>query len=154
MKKQFNWRVMLTCLVIVYVAAAVGSLSSSKDGWYESVKPSFTPPDYVFPIVWGVLYFLIALSIYFAWMATERRQKPLVAIMFAVNLIANMLWTYFFFGLHMPMLALVDLALIWLTVLALMIVLWAISRKASLLLAPYLLWVSFAGALNAAVAFG
>ena len=154
MQKRLNWRLMLISLLTVCLVAAVGSISFRKDGWYESVKPSFTPPDYVFPIVWSMLYLLIALSLYLAWMAARGGQKPLMVILFAVNLLANMLWTHFFFGLHMPLLAFADLALIWLTTAALLIALRAVNRTAELLLVPYLLWVSFAGVLNAAVAFG
>ena len=153
MKNGVNWRVLVVCMVVVWGVAAIGSLSSRPDDWYQSVKPSFTPPDWVFAAAWAVLFFLIALSMYLAWMHSSREQKPLVAILFAVNLVTNMLWTHFFFTLHKPGLALVDLGLIWLSALALVIVLWTIQRRASLLLVPYVLWLSFAGALNLAIVF-
>ncbi|HUW34437.1 MAG TPA: TspO/MBR family protein [Planctomycetota bacterium] len=153
MRANVNWRVLVVCLVIVWGVAGVGSLSSRPDSWYESVKPSFTPPNWVFAAVWAVLFFLIVLSMYLSWTRSTREQKPLVAILFAVNLLTNMLWTYFFFTLRKPGLAMVDLVLIWLSALALIIVLWKIERRASLLLVPYVLWVSFAGALNLAILF-
>lgn len=148
MERRFDWRVFATALIAVYAIAAVGSVFSARNGWYESVKPSITPPDYVFPIVWGVLYFLIALSIYLMWMRSTREQRMLAGSLFAVNLVLNMLWTYFFFGMHRPTLALVDLAMILLSTVALVLVLWRIDRRASLLLVPYCLWVAFAGVLN------
>jgi tryptophan-rich sensory protein len=95
------------------------------------------------------LFFLIALSLYFAWInAKDKQEKRRVDILFALNLFLNVLWSLLFFKLQNPLGAFIDLIILWLSILALIIGLWKISRTASYLLIPYLLWVSFAGILN------
>lgn len=150
--KTRNVILLLVCLAISYAFAGIGSLFTDTSGWYASVKPSITPPNYVFPIVWSILFFLIGLSLFFSWTRSQPAQKPAVAILFAVNLVLNALWTIFFFGLHSPQIAMLDLVLLWLTIWALVSYLWHIDKKASLLLVPYGLWVTFAGLLNAMIA--
>lgn len=150
-KKGFNWKVLVICLVIVYGIAFIGSLFTSPNvnsDWYDSVRPALTPPAFVFPIVWNILFFLIALSLYFAWMASGKKEKKKVAFVFGFNLFLNALWSVFYFGMRNPLYAFVDLILIWITIVAMMIVVWRIEKKSFWLLVPYFLWVSFAGVLN------
>ncbi|HUS58950.1 MAG TPA: TspO/MBR family protein [Planctomycetota bacterium] len=154
MQKKVDWRIFAGALIAVYAAAAIGSLFARTNHWYGSAKPSITPPDWVFPMVWGVLYLLIALSIYLMWTRSTREQKLLAGSLFALNLVLNMLWTYFFFTMQQPVLALIDLVLILLSIVALVLILWKVDRRASLLLVPYGLWVAFAGVLNLLVIVG
>lgn len=147
--KKVNWRVLIFSLIIVYVVGFVGSLFTSiNNDWYESVRPSITPPSFVFPIVWNILFFLIALSLYFAWINSKKSEKKKIALVFGINLILNALWSLFYFKLQNPLFAFFELILIWISIIAMMIVTYKIKKISAYLLIPYLLWVSFAGVLN------
>ena len=149
MKKKINFKVLTLSLVIVYAVAFIGSLFTSIDNsWYDSVRPSITPPSFVFPIVWNILFFLIALSLYFAWINSKKTERKKVAFVFGINLILNALWSFLYFRMQNPTFAFVDLILIWLTIIAMIFVIYEIEKKSVYLLIPYLLWVSFAGILN------
>ncbi len=151
-KKWPAWGVFVVCLVVSYAPGIVGTLfiGDETDGaWYTSVKPSITPPDWVFPLVWNILFFLIALSLFFAWRsASTRGDRRRIALLYGVNLVANGLWSLIYFGLHRPGLAFLDLAVIWLSTANIMYLLWDGDRGAAWLMLPYLLWLSFAGVIN------
>ncbi len=149
---KVNWKILISCFVIVFGIGLLGGLFTNTGNWYDSVKPSITPPGFVFPIVWNILFFMIALSLYFAWI-NKKKDKKLFYWIFGSNLSFNFLWSLLFFGLQKPFLAFVDLAFIWLTILGLIFVGWKIDRKVSYMLIPYLLWVSFAGILNWLIIF-
>ncbi len=147
--KKVNWKVLIFSLIIVYFIGFVGSLFTSIDnGWYESIRPSITPPSFVFPIMWNILFFLIALSLYFAWINSNKKDKKKIIFVFGINLILNALWSLFYFKLQNPLVAFFDLILIWISIIAMFIVTYKIKRTSAYLLIPYLLWVSFAGVLN------
>jgi len=94
------------------------------------------------------LFFLIGLSLYFAWMKAKPIQKKLVAEVFAVNLIFNIVWSILYFGLHNVLYAFIEIFILWISIVWMIIVTWKIDKKAAYLLVPYLLWVSFAIILN------
>ncbi len=150
-KKNINWKVLFICLAIVYLVAFIGSLfTSSAVGteWYQSIKPSITPPSYVFPIVWNALFFLIAVSLYLAWTSSNKKQKPKIALVFIVNFILNILWSVLYFGAKSPISAFVEIILLWISIFMMLVVTYKINKKSCYLLIPYLLWVSFAIILN------
>jgi tryptophan-rich sensory protein len=150
MKKGFI--VFVYCILIVYFIGFLGSLFTSSNvqgDWYKSVRPAITPPNYVFPIVWNILFFLIALSLAIVWNnAGNLKEKKLISWIFGVNLILNLLWSVFYFGLHNPFLAFIDIAFLLISILVMIWVSMKISKKAGWLLVPYFIWVSFASALN------
>jgi len=148
-KAKYNVKVLVVSLVVVYLVAFMGSLFTNADtSWYEAIKPSITPPNWVFPVVWNILFFLIALSLYFAWTNSDKDQKSSIVRVFAVNLLLNILWSLFFFGLRLPTLAFFELILLWSSIIYMVIVLLDIEKKSAYLLLPYLIWVTFAGILN------
>ncbi|MDO8517174.1 MAG: TspO/MBR family protein [Nanoarchaeota archaeon] len=156
MKKRVNWKIFLASFAIVFLTAFLGSIftaQNTKSQWYESIKPSITPPSYIFPIAWTILFILIGFSIYFSWTNSNKNQKTKLAILFAINLIANVLWSLLFFSIKQTQLAFLDLIIIWASTLYLIIFLWKINKKSALLLIPYILWLSFAGILNYLIAF-
>jgi len=141
---------------VVYAIAFVGSLftfGSVNSPWYQGIKPEITPPNFVFPVVWNILFFLIAISLYLAWTNSNRKEKNLVAWVFGANLTLNLIWSIIFFGLQNPLLAFFELILLWLSIILLIKTTFNINKASSYLLVPYLLWVSFAGILNALIAF-
>ena len=144
------FKTLVVSLMIVAIVALIGSAVNYDMNWYESSKPSFSPPDWLFGVVWTILYIMIAFSLTFAWTSAKRIQKRKLSLLFGVNLAANAIWTIIFFGMHLPLLALVDLAIIWLSTLSLIIFTRKIDKRAAWLLVPYLVWVSLAAVLNAA----
>jgi tryptophan-rich sensory protein len=120
------------------------------NGWYATlVRPPLTPPDWVFGPVWSLLYAMIAASVFLYTWRTRSDPPYRVYLLIAFHLACNFAWTYLFFGLQSPGLALADILLLDLTLVALVGVFWKAHRGASILLWPYLLWVLFATYLNA-----
>jgi len=119
-------------------------------GWYLLVvKPSLTPPSWVFAPVWILLYALMGIAAFLIWRkGFERSDVWWAMTIFDFQLALNIFWSVIFFGLHNPLSAFIELVLLWGAILATMIMFYRISRAAAWLLAPYILWVSFAGYLN------
>jgi translocator protein len=146
--KKINWKVLIVSLIVVFVVAGIGSLFTNVGPWYESIKPSFAPPNYVFPIVWTVLFYLIGISLYYSWVETEKKWHKMVAIFYGANFILNILWSFIFFYTQSPRLALGEILILWVSILALIMFNWKKSKTAAYFLIPYFLWVSFAIILN------
>jgi benzodiazapine receptor len=130
----------------------LGSLAtrSSIESWYSQLsRPSFTPPDWTFGVVWPALYVIMGISAFLIWNKGLERSKVKTALgIFVVQLLLNGLWTPIFFSLHLIGLALVEIVILWVAILLTILSFWRVSRIASLLLLPYILWVSFAVFLN------
>ena len=140
---------MLAGFALACFAVATTATVYRPGPWYQRLrKPWWTPPDWMFPVVWSVLYVMIAVSGWLVWRERGFGGAPLPLGLFAVQLLLNGLWSPIFFGLRRLDLAFYELILLWLSI-ALCIALFApISATAALLLAPYLVWVTVAGCLN------
>lgn len=138
---------MLTGIVIaglVFVAALTGGIFKPGE-WYKNLqKPTWTPPNIAFPIVWLVLYCMIAYSGYLIW----HSGAVMPIILWGVQLVLNTLWSYLFFGLKKIKVALVDVALMLLVIISYIVVSYEVSAVAALLFVPYAIWVSVAFLLN------
>ena len=146
---KINYKLFILCIIITYSIAFTGSIFTSgntNSEWYQSIKPEITPPNFVFPIVWNVLFFLIALSFYFA--LNKKKQKNKFIILFSINLLLNVLWSLFFFELKLTTLAFIDLSLLLISTGFLIYKTRKISKISSYLLIPYFAWLFFAGLLN------
>ena len=142
--------VALVCWVLLaFAASASGALFSPGD-WYAGLtKPAFNPPSWVFGPVWTLLYLMMGVS---AWLLWRRAGFASAAIkLWLAQLALNATWTPVFFGAHEMGWALVVIIAMWAAILATIVAAWRVSKPAALLLAPYLLWVSFATVLNAAL---
>lgn len=151
MRKGVSWKVLIFSFILVFAVAFTGSLFTSgnvKSQWYLDNKPSFTPPNWIFAPVWTLLYVLISLSLYFVWTKAKKTEKGKIAIVFGINLLANVLWSYLFFEIKNPLLAFLDIILILTTIILMIFTVGKIDKKAGWLLVPYLLWVIFASFLN------
>ncbi|MBO9423990.1 tryptophan-rich sensory protein [Labrenzia sp. R4_1] len=133
---------------VVFLAAASGAVF--KPGpWYEELqKPSWTPPNWAFPVVWTLLYIMIAYAGWSVW-AKVGWSSPIV--FWALQIVLNAAWSWLFFGLRRMDLALVDVGLLWLAIAGFIVTAWPVSPIAALLFVPYLAWVTTAGLLNRAV---
>ena len=133
--------------------AALGATVTDLGPWYQSLaKPSWNPPDVVFPMGWTVIYALITVAGITAWRAARTAaQAEWVIGLFALNGFLNISWSILFFRFERPDWAFYEVILLWLSILAMIVYCGRFSRKAALLLVPYLAWVTFAAALNRAV---
>jgi tryptophan-rich sensory protein len=157
-KHKFNIGVFIICLLVVFLlVGGIGSLFTSRNtntDWYDSIKPSITPPSIVFPIVWNTLFLLISFSLYFAWTHSKNKnERKKVALVFGINFILNILWSVLFFGLKLLQLAFIEVIIFWFSILAMILITRKITRKSSCLLIPYLIWVAFASVLTYLAAF-
>jgi len=124
--------------------------SASLRDWYPTIrKPWFTPPNWLFPVAWTTFFLLMGIALYLIWrQGTDTPGVAPALAVFGIHLILNMLWSIFFFTLRSPGWALVELVFFWLSIAASMVLFFPLSPTAAYLLAPYLVWVTFAGVLN------
>lgn len=117
--------------------------------WFHSLKkPALAPPDWLFAPVWAILYIMIFLSLVFFLKTGGIKHKIIPIIFFIVQLLLNFSWSGVFFGMQKIGLALIIIALLWITLLITIITFYKHSKLAACLLVPYFLWVSFATYLN------
>ena len=144
------WRLTL----LIFICEAIGILGSvftlsQIPTWYASLnKPFFNPPNFIFGPVWTTLYFLMGLSLFLVLEEKLKKHKNKIIILFSIQLLLNFIWSFIFFGLHNPIIAFINIAMLWGSIILLIYEFWKYSKVASLLLVPYLLWVSFASVLN------
>ncbi|HRZ85457.1 MAG TPA: tryptophan-rich sensory protein [Candidatus Paceibacterota bacterium] len=151
---KINIPILILSFLLVIITATIGSSVTVIDEWYDSVRPSITPPSIAFPIVWTILFFMMGLSMYFAWTNTNKKKEKIkIFLLFGINYILNVLWSFLFFGIRKPIYAFYEIIVLWISILVMVIYLRKIDKKASWLLVPYLLWVSFASLLTGLVAF-
>lgn len=138
-------------LVLTFAAAAVGSYftASSVGDWYRTLsRPPWTPPSWVFGPVWTVLYALMAVAAWLVWRQQGWAGARVALGLYLLQLALNVGWSLVFFGLRLPGAAAAEIVVLWLAIVATMAAFWRRSPAAGWLLLPYLLWVSFATALN------
>jgi tryptophan-rich sensory protein len=139
-------------LFIALLMLGVGG-ASTRAGWHEGWrKPSWNPPQWLFGPAWAVILGLAAWAGVLASDHVRDADKPLgVGLLFGVNIVLHMLWSPLFFIWRRPDWALIEIVFLWLSTLALVVTVIPISERAGLLLLPYLIWVTFAAALNLAI---
>jgi benzodiazapine receptor len=132
------------------LVAGVGAWLTELSPWYHDLKrPSWQPPDWLFGPAWTVILAMASMSAYLAWRnAQDRGSRILVVSLFCTNGVLNVLWSPLFFKLRRPDWALFEVPFLWCSILALVVLLAPISGIASLLVLPYLVWVTFAAVLN------
>ena len=130
--------------------AIAGGAMTRIDAWYSGLeKSALNPPDWAFAPGWTIIFALAALAATIGWRDAKTQQdRFLLVIFFFINAVLNIAWSAVFFTLRRPDWALAEVATLWLTILVLIVFLARFSRPASLLLVPYLAWVSFAAYLN------
>jgi benzodiazapine receptor len=135
-------------------AAAIGSVltTPSLHPWYATLpKPAWTPPNWLFGPVWTTLYLCMAVAAWLVWRQAGFSPARLPLTLFVIQLALNVVWSGIFFRLRLPGAAFLEVVLLWLFILLTATAFWPVSRTASWLLVPYLTWVAYAAALNAAI---
>lgn len=147
-----SWLMLTTCIGAAFVAGAIGSAATFENvrTWYPMLaKPSWNPPNWIFGPVWTTLYVLMGAAAWRVW-RTGPAARPFVLGYF-VHLLPNALWSILFFGLKQPAWALADILVLWCLLIWLLFGFWRVDRLAGALWLPYVLWVTFATALNTAI---
>ena len=157
--KKINWKSLYISLTLSLGTGVLGSLLSggSMTQYVERYRPPLSPPGWVFPIVWTILYTLMGIAAYLVWETgtadgkpTEEASAALTGYLISLGL--NLLWPILFFRQEAYLFAFADLILLWIAICRTIRDFRSINETAAKLLAPYLVWVTFAGYLNLAIA--
>lgn len=135
--------------MLCFGAATFGAIFAPGEWYAQLRKPSWNPPSWLFGPVWTALYTMMAISAWLVWRRGGFAANARPLGLFAVQLVFNALWSWLFFGLKNPALALIDIVLLWVAIAATLAAFYRVHRVAGWLLVPYLAWVSFATVLNA-----
>jgi tryptophan-rich sensory protein len=147
---SYNMLAFICFLALVAGAAFFGGQWGAGP-WYRSLqKPSWTPPSWLFAPAWTLLYVMIAVAGFLVWNTPHPSRTTLLAL-WGVQLILNAFWSFIFFGRRDMRLALADIAGLWLTIVAFIAIAWPVNELAAILFMPYLVWISYAAALNTAI---
>ena len=143
---------LIVCLMVGYSASVV--TRPSVETWYPTIiKPSFNPPNWIFMPMWTFLYILMAVAAGLVWDKIKEQNEEVKKALgfFLIQLALNAIWSYLFFGLKNPMLALIEIALLFLMIYETYLKFIKINKIAGYLLIPYMAWVAFAAILNASI---
>jgi translocator protein len=145
-----RWISIAIAAASVTCVAVIGGLLTDVGPWYKGLRfPSWRPPNWLFGPAWTVIFILVASSGVMAWeRAASGGNRAELICLFAVNATLNVAWSALFFKFRRPDWALVELVALWLSIFALVAFIATISKLAAVIVAPYLLWVTFAGFLN------
>ena len=145
-----KWLKVISCILLCQMAGVIGSVFTfqSIPTWYATlIKPWFTPPSWLFGPVWLTLFTLMGISLFWVLQKGIKNVRIPLAI-FASQLVLNTIWSILFFGLKNPLFGLVDIVAMWLLIIATIVSFYRVSKKAGLILVPYIVWVTIATLLN------
>lgn len=145
---KIQWKKLILCIAIpLAVGGLAGFLIRGGMETFQSLnKPALSPPGWLFPVVWTILYILMGIASYLV--LTSGNPDRFALTIYGIQLVFNFFWSIIFFNLEAYFFSFIWLILLWLLILATMILFFKISKPAGYLLLPYLLWVTFAGYLN------
>lgn len=152
---KIQWKKLVWCIVTPLLIGGVsGFITRDSMEIFKTLnKPPLSPPGWLFPVVWNVLYTLMGVASYLVLTAATPKSEIAQAIrLYGLQLAFNFFWTIWFFNFGWYWFSLVWLVALWLLILSTTVAFYRISKPAGLLLLPYLLWVAFAGYLNAGIA--
>ncbi|MBN2866600.1 MAG: tryptophan-rich sensory protein [Thiotrichales bacterium] len=140
-------------LLVSFTASTIGAIASIQARSFYSglIQPDWAPPGWVFGPVWSTLYLFMAIAAWLVWRKGGISLNRIALGLFLVQLATNAIWSWFFFVWQLGAIALLNIVILWILILATMVAFWQVQRFAAVLLVPYLAWVSFAGFLNYAV---
>ena len=151
--KTIHYRSLPVFIALVCLVAITG-IQFEPGSWYAVLdKPPLTPPNWVFPVAWTLLYLLIALAGWLAWQQPLGRSGRHAFICYGIQLLLNASWSWVFFGQHWIGAGAANILLLLLVVAVNIKLFLSLSRMAAVLLVPYFIWVGFALYLNAGIAW-
>jgi len=146
-----KWIRILIFILICQLAGLIGSIFTIPKitTWYVNLqKPSFAPPDWLFGPVWTTLFALMGISLYWVWGKQLEKSFRRAISFFGLQLVLNNLWSFFFFGLENPLAGLIEIMLLWIAIAVTIFEFYKLSKRAGLILLPYIIWVTIAAILN------
>ena len=148
-----QWKKLLICIAIpLGVGGLSALLTAGNMALFEEVnKPPLSPPGWLFPVVWTILYILMGIALYIVITHREHKRIRLPVISFGVQLFFNFFWSIIFFNMRAYLFAFIWLILLWVAIAVNIILFCNVDKRAGKLLIPYILWVTFAGYLNAGI---
>lgn len=153
---NFNLFRFVISIILTLGAGFIGSLTTRQaiSTWYVTInKPPISPPNWLFAPVWTILFILMGIAFYLVWNKGISSPGVKTAIvLFLLQLVLNVVWSFLFFGLRSPMTAFIEIIPLWIAILFTIIYFFKVSPVAGYLLIPYILWVSFASILNGWIA--
>ena len=156
---KINWKALFTSLVFSLGTGGLAAFitAGSMNQYERMYQPQLAPPGWLFPVVWTILYILMGIAAYLIYEseaknAAQESEKQAALEIYAVQLVVNFIWPILFFNLNAYLLSFAWLLLLWYLILQTIRKFYAIDKTAGILLIPYLLWVTFAGYLNLAIA--
>ena len=146
---QSSKKPILFAFLLALAVGGIGGALTEIGPWYTSlVKPSWQPPDWAFGPVWTLIYITTGMAGVRAWRLGDASQRRWFVIALLINCMLNVLWSLLFFKMHRPDLALIEVVALWLSIVPLILLPLRYSLRSSLLMLPYLVWVSVAAYLN------
>ncbi|MEM6581988.1 MAG: TspO/MBR family protein [Pseudomonadota bacterium] len=136
--------------IVCFAFSAIGALASvqAKSFYQQLTQPAWAPPGWVFGPVWTVLFACMAIAVWLVWRNGGFQDNRSAITVFFIQLGFNALWSWLFFAWNLGMMAFIEVLILWLLIFATLVLFWHKSKLAGALFVPYLLWVSFAAALN------
>lgn len=151
---KINWKLLIKCIAIPLIVGIVASLftRNAMMNFELLEKPPLSPPGWLFPVVWTILYTLMGISSYLIKTAdADEKEKSDALSIYFYQLVVNFLWSIFFFNFEWYLFSFIWLVLLWILIVQMIKRFDGISKTAAYLNIPYLLWVTFAGYLNFAI---
>jgi len=154
-----NKKEVIKLLVSIILPLGLGAIagmftSQSVSEWYETLnRPSFNPPNWIFGPVWTTLYILMGISLFLLWKQDVSKERNRAIIVFLIQLLLNFCWSFIFFYFNLIGIALVEIILLWISILMMLVLFYKIRPVAAYINIPYFIWVTFATILNASYYF-
>lgn len=149
-----RWPAYAISFAVCLAAAAIGSRLTTPHlaGWYAGLaKPIFNPPNWVFPVVWPILYLTMAIAAARIAAGPDGPARRAALVFFAAQLALNVLWSFAFIGRESPAAGMLTIVILIAAIAATTILFWRLDRPAGIMMLPYLAWVSFAAVLNGSI---
>lgn len=151
MKEKRLWGSLAIFVLFCFLVEIIGGIWTRESvmTWYPQLsKPFWTPPSWVFGPVWTTLYVMIAVSGWLIYRSEPSAMRSKALVFYGIQLALNFIWSFLFFSLQNPALALIDIAFLVVAILLTIVNAWPVNRVAGWLLFPYLVWVLYAASLN------
>ena len=147
---KIQWKKLIVCVLI---PLAVGGLSAfltrnSMESFDNLTKPPLSPPGWLFPVVWSILFVLMGIASYLVLVSDKPARSKTALTVYGIQLAFNFFWSIIFFNFEMYLFAFVWLMILWLLIIITTVLFWRIDKRAGYLMLPYLIWVTFAAYLN------
>ncbi len=150
---RIEWRkLIISILIPLFVGGLSALITKDSMAQFDTInKPPLSPPGWLFPVVWTILFILMGIASYLVWTAGKPYRAKTALTVYGIQLAFNFFWSIIFFNLNAYLFAFVWLIVLWLLIILTAFLFYRISKPAGFLLIPYILWVTFAGYLNFAI---